>query len=86
MSGPCYACDMRRPEVDDDVVEMLEEVIDSSVAVPLKADELSINQQLRIAVTALHEEVRTHDDATLLIDKHYTDIDNYSDAGFDRNG
>lgn len=77
---------MRRPEIDDDVIEMLEDVINQSVAVPLEADELSINQQLRIAVTALHEEIETHDDATLLIDKHYTDIDSYSEAGFDRSG
>lgn len=75
---------MRRPEVDDDIIEMLEEVIDNSVAVPLESGELSINQQLRIAVTALHEEVKKHDDATLLIDKHYTDADSYDDLGVDR--
>lgn len=80
----CYGRGMRRPEVDEEVIEMLEEVINESVAVPLPADELSINQQLRVAVTALYSEVQQYDDAALLIDKHYTDVESYKEAGFDK--
>lgn len=84
MSKACYGRGMRRPEIDDDVIEMLEEVINESVAVPLGADELSINQQMRIAVTALYGELEEHDDAALLIDSHYTNVESYEEAGFDR--
>jgi hypothetical protein len=62
---------MFRPELDDELKEMTEEIIDKSVSVPLPPDELSFNQQLRILISAVYEEVKSNEDATLLVDNHY---------------
>ena len=64
-------CGMFRPELDDDLREMTEEIIDKSVSVPLPPDELSFNQQLRIIISAVYEEVEERDDAVLIVDDHY---------------
>ena len=58
---------MIRPEVDDDVMEMVDEIIDTAVTVPLSSDELSYNQKLRIVATAVHEEIEEND-TTLVVD------------------
>lgn len=67
---------MFRPELDDDIEGMVAEIVDESVTVPLPADELSFNQQLRIVVSALHAEMQEVDNPQLLIDRHYTESDN----------
>ena len=72
MSGECKRVSMFRPELDDDLEEMVKEIVDESVTVPLPADELSFNQQLRIIVTALHAEMQDVDEPQLLVDRHYT--------------
>ena len=59
---------MIRPEVDDEVMEMVDEIIDTAVTVPLSSDELSYNQKLRIVATAVHEEIEK-DDITLVVDR-----------------
>jgi hypothetical protein len=70
-----------RPEIDDENVERLGEIIDASVSVPLSSDELSINKQLQILTVAVYDEVREIRRAnerdhrndkkpTLIIDKH----------------
>ncbi len=46
---------MVRPEIDEDVIEMLNEIIDEAVEVPLNSDELSINKQVRIVVEAQYK-------------------------------
>lgn len=46
---------MVRPEIDEDVIEMLNEIIDDAVEVPLNSDELSINKQVRIVVQAQYK-------------------------------
>ena len=46
---------MVRPEIDEDIIEMLSEIIDESVEVPLSSDELSLNKQFRILVEAHYE-------------------------------
>lgn len=60
---------MIRPEVDDDVMEMVDEIIDTAVTVPLSSDELSYNQKLRIVATAVHEEIEEND-TTLVVDRN----------------
>jgi hypothetical protein len=62
---------MFRPELDDDLKTKTEEIIDNSVSVPLPSDELSFNQQLRIIISAVYEEVEERDDAVLIVDDHY---------------
>lgn len=52
---------MARPEVDDGILEMADEICDKAVSVPLPADELSNNQKLRIVVTAVFEELEEND-------------------------
>ncbi len=46
---------MVRPEIDEDVIEMLNEIIDDAVEVPLNSDDLSINKQVRIVVEAQYK-------------------------------
>jgi hypothetical protein len=52
-----HGCDMIRPEIDDENVERLNEIIDATVSVPLTSDDLSINKQLEILTKAVYEEV-----------------------------
>lgn len=47
---------MARPEIDDEHIEKMEEVIDYSVGVPLPSDELSVNQQFRIIIETVYDE------------------------------
>jgi hypothetical protein len=67
---------MFRPELDDDLKEKVAEIVDESVTVPLPADELTFNQQLRIIVRALHAEMQEHDNPQLIIDRHYMKSEN----------
>jgi hypothetical protein len=68
---------MARPEIDDEHIEKLSEIIDNSTAVPLPSDELSVNQQFRIVVEAVYEEMQRREednqDMKILIDRHYLD-------------
>lgn len=68
---------MARPEIDDEHIEKLYEIIDEATAVPLPADELSVNQQFRILVEAVYEDLqqaREEDgEVTISIDRHYLD-------------
>ena len=47
---------MARPEIDDEHIEKMEEVIDYSVGVPLPSDELSVNQQFRIIIETVYDD------------------------------
>lgn len=67
--GSVLSVSMIRPEVDDDVMEMVDEIIDTAVTVPLSSDELSYNQKLRIVATAVHEEIEEND-TTLVVDRN----------------
>ena len=64
---------MFRPEIDDEIEEMLDDVIDESVTVPLSASDLSFNQKVRIVVEALYGEVQRRDNPQLVIDRYYLD-------------
>jgi phosphoribosylpyrophosphate synthetase len=67
--GSVLSVSMIRPEVDDEVMEMVDEIIDTAVTVPLSSDELSYNQKLRIVATAVHEEIEEND-TTLVVDRN----------------
>jgi len=76
--GQYYRLCMKRPEVDDENIERLDRIINKSVAVPLPADELSINQKLRIVTTALITEIEEIekggvDTAELVVDRAHLD-------------
>ena len=62
---------MFRPEIDDEIEEMLDDVIDESVTVPLSASDLSFNQKVRIVVEALYGEVQRRENPQLVIDRYY---------------
>ena len=47
---------MARPEIDDEHIEKMGEVIDYAVGVPLPSDELSVNQQFRIIIDTVYDE------------------------------
>lgn len=49
---------MARPEIDDDLIHKLGKIIDEMNDIPLPADELSVNQQFRLVVDSLHQEVQ----------------------------
>jgi hypothetical protein len=63
-----------RPEIDNENIERLNEIIDKSVSVPLSSDELSINKQLQILTEAVYDEVekseRQGNSTTLVIDRY----------------
>jgi hypothetical protein len=63
-----------RPEIDDENIERLNEIIDRSVSVPLSSDELSINKQLQILTEAVYDEVeeseRKGNSTTIVIDRY----------------
>jgi hypothetical protein len=63
-----------RPEIDDENIERLNEIIDRSVSVPLSSDELSINKQLQILTQAVYDEVeeseRKGNSTTIVIDRY----------------
>ncbi len=70
---PYVSCqDMARPKVEDETLEKAAEIIDGSVTVPLPADELSANQQLRIIVDAVYAAYKQHGDEGLVIDEYDT--------------
>ena len=71
MSVGCDRVDMARPEVDDDILEMADEICDNAVTVPLPADDLSNNQKLRIIVSAVYEELE-EDGIVNTVDAQYT--------------
>jgi hypothetical protein len=52
---------MARPKVEDETIEKAAEIINESVTVPLPADELSTNQQLRIIVDAVYAGLHDRD-------------------------
>jgi hypothetical protein len=49
---------MARPEIDDEHIEKMAEIIDYSVGVPLPSDELSVNQQFRIIIDTVYDEYK----------------------------
>jgi hypothetical protein len=63
-----------RPEIDNENIERLNEIIDKSVSVPLSSDELSINKQLQILTEAVYDEVEKSElqgnSTTLVIDRY----------------
>lgn len=70
--GGVQRVSMARPEVDDEILEMADEICQDAVTVPLPASELSANQQLRIVVSAVYETVEDGDEQNH-IDYHYRD-------------
>ena len=63
---------MARPEIDDEHIEKMEEIINNSVAVPLPADELSTNQQFRIIIDTVYselEEARENGEDSMILTK-----------------
>lgn len=61
---------MARPEVDDEILEMADQVCQAAVSVPLPASELSANQKLRIIVSAVYEDLE-EDDLVNYVDYQY---------------
>ncbi len=47
---------MARPEIDDELIDKLAEIIDNVNDVPLPSDELSVNQQFRVVIESLYRE------------------------------
>lgn len=75
LSAPSITVHMTvRPEIDNENIERLNEIIDKSVSVPLSSDELSINKQLQILTEAVYDEVekseRQGNSTTLVIDRY----------------
>jgi hypothetical protein len=67
---------MARPKVEDETIEKAAEIINESVTVPLPADELSTNQQLRIIVDAVYAGLHDRDTGSeLIIDRYDTTDD-----------
>jgi hypothetical protein len=62
---------MVRPEIDDEHIEKMEEIIDNSVAVPLPADELSTNQMFRIIIDQIYSEYQQAENPKLVIDNEH---------------
>lgn len=47
-----------RPEIDDENIERLNDIVDASVSVPLSSDDLSINKQLEILTKAVDSKIQ----------------------------
>lgn len=62
---------MARPEIDDEHIEKMEEIINNSSAVPLPADELSTNQMFRIIIDQVYSEYKQAENPKLVIDNEY---------------
>jgi hypothetical protein len=75
---------MARPKVEDDTLEKAAVIIDNSVKVPLPADELSANQQLRIIVDAVYAAYRASPDGDIIIDQNFTKPDNFNEEDRER--
>jgi predicted TIM-barrel enzyme len=77
MSDDRIRPDMARPEIDDEHIEKMEEIINSSVAVPLPANELSVNQQFRIIIDTVYSELEEArekgEDAMILTNTEYVE-------------
>ena len=73
MSGARLTGDMARPEIDDEHIEKMEEIINGSSAVPLPADELSTNQMFRIIIDQIYSEYKQAENPKLVIDNEYVE-------------